>query len=578
MADALSIGKATLDLETDQSKFDKGLKDSHDKADSWGKKVGTVAKAAALSLAAVGVSAIALGVTFAKAAAEEQASIERVGRAIQNTGVKNFRALSDESERLIASWEKTTAFADSEMRDALAMLINMTGDYKQSIQQLPIAMDFARGAGIDLTTAAKLLGKVTDENTQILKKYGITVKEGAKETDVLLAVQQKFGGQAAAFAKTAQGQWQILTNQIDNLKEDIGAALLPVFSLFIGKAIEGVDALRNGPIPGLVAALVGKAGSVKDAALEMIGVITGKSPDAGVALKEIAGEEGAQKVMNVLAHIRNYVRDDLIPAFKEMGEKIREIIDETILPKWTSVQHVLQRVTGGALDLTTAFTGLAVVMIGLHVVEWTESVVLATKAVWAWVEAVRAGEIAAIALKLQLALFIAVGVLVVEAFLQVKETIELVMDNWDKFIYALKHNLLGDIPVFGHFFSMARNILGLIEGLIGAWQRLQEMLSSDQPARARYDERGEPIYEGPVVPGFAQGTDFVQKTGLAYLHRGEGVLTAEENAARQRASGAGVDRPIVIQVPLMVNGRELAYAQASYDNDQGHRYGIGVAG
>jgi hypothetical protein len=69
-------------------------------------------------------------------------------------------------------------------------------------------------------------------------------------------------------------------------------------------------------------------------------------------------------------------------------------------------------------------------------------------------------------------------------------------------------------------------------------------------------------------------------TGPALVHRGEAVIPAALNPFTAGAgnAGAGVDRPIVIQVPLVVNGRELAYAQASYDNDQGHRYGIGVNG
>jgi hypothetical protein len=580
MADQLSIGKAVLDLETDQSKFDKGLKDSHDKADSWGKKVGTVAKAAALSLAAVGVSAIALGVTFAKAAAEEEASIERVAKSIQNTGVKNWRALSDETERLIKGWERTTAYADNEMRDALAMLVNMTGDYKQSIQQLPIAMDFARGANIDLTLAAKLLGKVTDENTQALKKYGITVKDGAKETDVLLAVQQKFGGQSAAFAKTAQGQWQILTNQIDNLKEDIGAALLPVFGAFVSKATEWVDGLRNGPIPGLIEAIVGKASSIKSAAEEMFGVLTGKSPDAGKALKEIAGKEGAEKVMNALAHIRNYVRDDLVPAFNELADKTKEIIDETLLPKWTSVQGVLKRVTGGALDLTSVLTGLGIVMIGMHVVEWTATLITATQALWAKVAAMRAGTVAAIGLQLSIALILAVFVLVIAAGLQVKETFDLISENWDLFVYALKTGKLNDIPVFGFFFNLAQKVIGFLETIKRLWDAVSGAFSGAKAPEMRYDERGEPVYEGPQQPGFARGTPYVPFTGPALVHRGEAVIPAALNPFTAGAgnAGAGVDRPIVIQVPLVVNGRELAYAQASYDNDQGHRYGIGVNG
>ena len=47
-----------------------------------------------------------------------------------------------------------------------------------------------------------------------------------------------------------------------------------------------------------------------------------------------------------------------------------------------------------------------------------------------------------------------------------------------------------------------------------------------------------------------------------------------------RAAGGGsIDharqyRPIIIQVPLQIAGREVAYATATYDSDQARRYGL----
>ena len=47
--------------------------------------------------------------------------------------------------------------------------------------------------------------------------------------------------------KTATGQWEIFGNQIDNLKEDLGAALLPVAIKVFGALIGFIDSIRNNP-------------------------------------------------------------------------------------------------------------------------------------------------------------------------------------------------------------------------------------------------------------------------------------------------------------------------------------------
>jgi len=51
-----------------------------------------------------------------------------------------------------------------------------------------------------------------------------------------------------------------------------------------------------------------------------------------------------------------------------------------------------------------------------------------------------------------------VGMLVMVAFQQVLETIMLIADNWDKFVYALKHGDLNNIPVFGALFAIVQRI------------------------------------------------------------------------------------------------------------------------
>lgn len=174
---------------------------------------------------AIGALAVA-GIGFVKAAAQEQASVARLEAAVRATGYA-YEDAGVVFDDFIKKGEKL-AFSDDVQRDALAILTTQTGDYKEAQRRAAIAMDFSRGANIDLVTASKLLGKVTDENVNVLARYGIRATEGMDATALLAEVQSRFAGQSETFAGTAAGKWERFNIALDNIKESIGAALLPL--------------------------------------------------------------------------------------------------------------------------------------------------------------------------------------------------------------------------------------------------------------------------------------------------------------------------------------------------------------
>jgi len=183
-------------------------------------KLGGAAAAAGLGLAVVA------GIKFIKQAADEEAGIKRLAAAVDASG-GSWAQQGKAIEATIQQRQKL-AFSDDDLRSSLALLTAITGDSEEALRRQSVAMDFARGANIDLGTASKLLGKVTDETVNVLGRYGIRVKEGADATDVLALVQQKFAGQSVAFAESASGKWERFNIALDNVKETIGAALLPI--------------------------------------------------------------------------------------------------------------------------------------------------------------------------------------------------------------------------------------------------------------------------------------------------------------------------------------------------------------
>lgn len=326
-----TVAEAFVTLRPDLSKFKA-------EAESGLGGLGELGKKAAIGIAAAGTAMLGIAAISIQAAAEEQAGIERLAQAVISNG-GDWDKLGGTIEGQIAKWEKLTAFSDGEMRDALAGMTAITGDAEEAMKRLPIAMDFARGAGIDLSTATKLLGKVSDETTNVLARYGIHVEKGADATDVLAKVQQKFAGQSATYAKTAAGAWAIFGNQMDNLKEDIGSALLPAFTEFASAATGMIDGLREAlakpEIQQTIKTIVSTLGTIKEIALEMFGVLTGSAPDAGAKLTEALGPEAAKFIMTAIATLREGIKgamEAIVKAFTWVQEN------------WDSVAFALKAV------------------------------------------------------------------------------------------------------------------------------------------------------------------------------------------------------------------------------------------
>src|SRR3972149_2194283 len=198
------------------------------KVSGLGNAFDTVLKVGVLGAAAGIGAAVVAGISFTKMAAEEEAGIKRLAAAVDANG-GSWAKSGVKIEAAIKQRQKL-AFADDELGSSLALLTAITGDVDEALSRQTIAMDFARGANIDLNTASKLLGKVTDENVNVLGRYGIRVAKGASSMELLRKVQQKFAGQSKAFADTTVGRWQRFNIALDNVKETIGNALPPVAS------------------------------------------------------------------------------------------------------------------------------------------------------------------------------------------------------------------------------------------------------------------------------------------------------------------------------------------------------------
>jgi len=241
---ALNVGDAVLKITGDNKDLDNALKNTDKQVksstDSWSKNM----KMAGAAMVAVG-TAIVAALTFATmAAAKEEKGIKRLEIAMRNVGIA-YGGATSELEQWIDKMQQSTAYADTEMRDALASLIRITRDVEKAKDLLTLAADVGVGMNRDLTSATTLLMYALSGNWGMLERYIPAIKSAANEEEKWLMLRELFAGQAEEFAKTTAGQMKLLKNNIGDVGEAIGFALLDNLVGVLKKMNETIQSVKE---------------------------------------------------------------------------------------------------------------------------------------------------------------------------------------------------------------------------------------------------------------------------------------------------------------------------------------------
>ena len=175
-----------------------------------------------------------------KAAEAAQTSVAALGTAMNNAKVNtdaNREAIMKSTEAM-----GNLGFKANDTRDAFTKMITATGSVTESTRLMSVAADYARLKHEDLATAASTLTRGTTGAARAFREFGIVLDTHLPKNEAISKafdqLNQKIGGQAAAYAQTYAGKMQIIGVQTEDLKEKIGNLLLPVLtkleSWFIG--------------------------------------------------------------------------------------------------------------------------------------------------------------------------------------------------------------------------------------------------------------------------------------------------------------------------------------------------------
>lgn len=239
------------------STFSKAGRDGEKFGSTMRGRVGGAMKGLAIGVAGAGIAlagGLAVGLKSSiDAALESEESQKRLDAALKSVGATSG-TLRSQIDNANTSLSQMSGFDDEDLQNAFSDLVRTTGDAKGSLKQYGLVADLARAKNIPLASAAKIVGRVMNGNTGLLKRYGIELKKGATAHDALAAMQRKFGGAAKAYGDTTAGQIDKAKVAFGNLKESIGTQLLPV----VAAGAQKLSVLMNryGPV---IAEKLGKA-------------------------------------------------------------------------------------------------------------------------------------------------------------------------------------------------------------------------------------------------------------------------------------------------------------------------------
>ena len=362
--------------------IDKALKKFNDLEGAGAKAGFAVRKAALPAAAALGVLSVA-AVDSVKAAMQDQAAQEQLGRALDKTTTATESARGA-VEPWISSLSQATAVADDQLRPALATLARGTGDLKTAQDGLKIALDASQATGKPLETVSQALSKAYAGNATALGKLDPHMKEliknGASADEVIAAMGERFKGDATAAAQTAGGRFKSFGIAIDETKESIGAALmpavealLPVLQTFGQWAQEhsGIIAAVGIAIAGVASAIL-----VANAALKVLGLVSLLSNPVGICIVAVAALVAGIIILWKKSEAFRTVVQTVWEAVKKAISTVADYLEGPLMAAWEIVKGAFNVIAGLIRgDFSQAWEGLKTAIGG--VVDWIKSTLLA---------------------------------------------------------------------------------------------------------------------------------------------------------------------------------------------------------
>jgi phage-related protein len=256
----VKLGADTSGLINDLKKAEQSSLTSSQKITKGLSKIGGAAVLG--GIAAAGAAAVALGGFLMKsvqAASEAQDIQTQLEAVLAKTG-STTGVTADQINKMANSLSLVTKFDDEAIISAGGVLARFDKIGKETMPAaMQATLDLAQSMGIDLASAATMVGKVlqtpgegmlrlkaagvalTDEQTKLIQKLFDAGKTAEAQDMILKALSGTMGGVAQAAGSTFSGKLAILKNSLGNVSETIGGALLPILTNLASTLIDKLN-------------------------------------------------------------------------------------------------------------------------------------------------------------------------------------------------------------------------------------------------------------------------------------------------------------------------------------------------
>jgi len=327
----ITIGAQVTDAVSGLRDVDKALGDTM----SRGQKATAGLKKAALPAAAAlaGIGYAALDAT--KAAMEDAAAQDKLAGQLKRTA-KATDAQVKSAEDYITKLTMQTGVADDDLRPALGKLATATHDVTKAQDALALAVDISAATGKDLDSVSTALAKGYAGNTAALAKLVPGIDKAALASKdmskITASLADLTGGAATQAAHTAEGQYKSFQVQIGELKEALGAGLIPVIQALLPLLLKATTFAQEntGAIKVLVGVVATLAGGILAAnaaikAYEAIQIATKAATAAWTAAQWLLNAALTANPIGVVVVALTALGAGLVLAYKH-SETFRDIV------------------------------------------------------------------------------------------------------------------------------------------------------------------------------------------------------------------------------------------------------------
>lgn len=345
MADIRTLKLALL---ADTKDFIQGLDKADKETRSFSDKLSGALKTGALAFAALGAAAgaaaVTIGVQAVKAAIEDEKAQLTLAKTLENT----TKATKDQIKS-VEDYIKKTSLAkgvtDDQLRPSLDRLVRSTQDITKAQKLQQLALDISAGTGKDLATVTEALGKAYDGNLGALKRIGVPLDESIiKSKDfnkAQEALAKTFKGQSDVAANSFAGRMERVKIAIDEAKESIGAALLPILENLL-------KFITDKALPFLNNFVEGFENVTKSVNIDLGGALE--------YLQKIFTPifNGIQTAFNTVSDAINRNREKLQPLFdlfKALGAFIKDILVPLLAIGLGEAFKIIGSIIGGIIDI-----------------------------------------------------------------------------------------------------------------------------------------------------------------------------------------------------------------------------------